>query len=267
MARIDVTAPIKTPLRTSLIFGPSGAGKTTFCATYPQVAWIGSKREGGWESITYADRDQWYDPKVAPVVFAVDEIGDMMGHLYKDIKPGVERGVFRTVCIELTFHADDAMRAMPIDEKNGWAKYANLENHVHNLDMLVKSMQGLRVVYNTLAHPEDSTKGTGGVMIPGKALAKKIPALCDLTGYLHAEDCDDHVDRVLELTAYGNYSARHRYGKKLPDRVRNPTYRKLEDLLSGKAKADSDGNVSYEEPKLVSLPNAKPLAPLGSKTK
>src|SRR5262249_26581056 len=114
----------------------------------------------------------------------------------------------------------DAMRAMPVDEKNGWAKYANLESHVHTVDGIVKNVPGLRVVYNTLAQPEDNVKGTSGVLIPGKALAKKLPAMVSLTGYLHAEDGGDGPERVLELAAYGNYSPRHRFGNRLPNRIR-----------------------------------------------
>lgn len=256
--RIDVEKPPELPFQSTLVYGASRAGKTDYCASYPQPAMLCSRREKGYVTVQFMDRARWYDPKVAPQVYAVDEITDIMGHLTKDILPQVAAGRIKTVCIELTFHADDVLRAVD-DEKNPWAKYAQLETHVHNLDRYVKKVPGARVVYNTLALPEDAAKGTSGCLIPGKALAKKLPALCDLSGYLVAEDRGDHVDRVLHLTTYGNYPAGHRYGKHLPDKVRNPCYRDLEDLLAGRAKVDEDGNVVREAPKTIGLP------PLGKK--
>ena len=261
--RIDIEKAAELPFQSCLIFGASRSGKTHFCATYPQVAMLCSRRERGYVTVEHMEHSQWYDPKVAPQVYVVDDIATMMGHLYKDIIPQIQANKLKTVCVELTFHADDAMRAMDIDEKNGWAKYANIETHIHNVDTLIKKIPGARVVYNTLALPEDSAKGTSGVLIPGKALAKKIPALCDLSGYMQQEDVGDHVDRVLHLAAFGNYSPGHRYGKKLPALVRNPTYRDLEDLLHGRATVNDDGTVVREANKLISLPAGLP--PLGKK--
>lgn len=254
--RIDVERA-DFAFQSSLVYGPSRSGKTDFCATYPQVAMLCSRREKGYVTIQNMDRSRWYDPKVAPQVYACDEIGDLMGHLYKDIIPQFQAGKLKSVGFELTFHADDVIRAID-DEKNPWAKYANLETHIHNVDKLIKKIPGARVVYNALALPDDAAKGTSGVLIPGKALAKKLPALCDLAGYLQAEDCGDHIDRVLHLATFGNYFAGHRYGRRLPRLVRNPTYRDLEDLLYGRARVDDDGVITREPAKLVSLPAGLP---------
>lgn len=248
-------------LKTNLIFGPSGAGKTYLCASFPRVAMLGSRREEGLETVEWMDPHAWYEPTVKPLLFYVSDIGEMMTTLHNKVIPLVLKGVVRTICIELTFHADDAMRTMLVDDKNGWAKYANLENHIVNVDELVKKTPGLRVVYNTLALPEESAKGTSGVLIPGKALARKIPAMCSLTGYLHVEDGDDGTERVLELSAYGNYSPRHRYNKRLPERIRwrgsACGYRDLEDLLLGRATVDDNDCVVREPPKVASLPPLK----------
>lgn len=248
-------------IKTSLIFGPSGAGKTALCASYPRVAILSSRREDGLETVRWMDPVMWYEPKVPPQTFPVENITDLMTRLHKEIIPKVMGGYIQTICIELTFYADDVMRTMPVDEKNGWAKYANLEQHVVTVDELVKKVPGLRVVYNTLAQPEDNAKSTSGVLIPGKALAKKIPAMVSLTGYLHAEEGDAGTERVLELGAYGNYSPRHRYGNRLPRRVRwrGPAccFRDLEDLLKGKVKVDDAGCVVREPTPVVSLPPLK----------
>jgi hypothetical protein len=248
-------------LKTNLVFGPSGAGKTYFCASFPRVAMIGSRREEGLETVRWMEPEAFYDRNIRPRLYPVANITEMMLCLHKEIFPLVQRGEVQTICIELTFHADDAMRTMPVDEKNGWAKYANLEQHVVNVDELVKKVPGLRVVYTTLALPEENAKGTSGVLIPGKALARKIPAMVSLTGYLHAEQGEEGTERILELTAYGNYSPRHRYGAKLPPRIRwrGPScgYRDLEDLLLGKATVNQEFCVVRETAPIKALPPLK----------
>lgn len=248
-------------LKTSLIFGASGAGKTFFCAGYPQVAMLSSRREGGLETVDWMDPAGWYNPRVKPLIFPVGDIGEMMTTLHRKVFPLVDKGAVRTICIELTFHADDAMRAMP-DTNNGWAKYANLENHIINIDEFIKRRPGVRLVYNTLNAPEDKAKETSGVLIPGKALARKIPAMVNLTGLLRAEEGDGITERVLHLTAYGNYTPRHRYGNRLPRFVRwrapSCCFRDIEDLLFGRAKTNEEGIVERVEPaKLTSLPPLK----------
>lgn len=245
-------------LKTSLIYGPSGAGKTAFCASYPRVAMISSRREGGLETVDYMDPIMFYDSKVKPLKFEVDDIGSMMFTLHTKVMPLVVKGVVRTICIELTFHADDAMRKMPASG-NGWAKYANLEEHVVKLDELIKRMPGVRLVYNTLNAPEDKAKETSGVLIPGRALARKIPAMVNLTGFLRPEEGDDVTERVLHLTAYGNYSPRHRYGNRLPRFVRwkapSCCFRDLEDLLAGRTRTNEEGLIErVEAPAVVGLP-------------
>ena len=244
--------------KTSLIFGPSGAGKTAFCASYPRVAMISSRREGGLETVDYMDPVMFYDARVKPLKFEVDDIGSMMHVLYNRVLPLVDKGVVKTICIELTFHADDAMRKMP-DSSNGWAKYANLEEHVVKLDELIKKKPGVRLVYNTLNAPEDKAKETSGVLIPGKALARKIPAMVNLTGFVRPEEGDEVTERVLHLTAYGNYSPRHRYGSRLPRFIRwkapSCCFRDLEDLLFGRARTTEEGLIErVEAPAVVGLP-------------
>lgn len=253
---IDITKTGELAFQSVLIYGASRSGKTHFCATFPQVAMICSRREKGYVTVQHMDRSKWYDQNIAPQIYVVDEIADLMGHLNRDIFPQVRAGRIKTICIELTFHADDVLRVVDVPN-NPWAKWQNLEEHVHNVDRMVKSVPGARVVYNTLAVPPDSEKGNAGVLIPGKALSKKLPALCDLAGYLRQEDAEDHTNRVLHLTAYGAYSPGHRYGDKLPPLIRNPTFRDLEDLLAGRASTDEEGRVVREAKK--ALVGLKPL--------
>lgn len=265
MAYVDIDQATKLPLKTCLLYGPSRAGKTHLCGTFPQPAILAAKREGGWETLVHMDRSKWYDPKVKPVVFTVNSIEEMMGHLNKDVIPAVTRGTLKTIVIELTFYADDGMRAMDVGN-NGYAKYEGIFEHVLLIDNLIKSVPGARAVYTALAQTEDKAKDANGVMLPGKQLAKKLPALTDLVGYMHVEEVGDRHDRVLELIPYGDYTAGHRYGSKLPHRVRDATFRHLEDLINGRAEVDSDGFVVYSTNKTISIAQGKnSLPPLSKK--
>jgi len=107
---------------------------------------------------------------------------------------------------------------------------------------------GVRLAYNSLAvDPGDAaTKSPGGLQIAGKAIARKLPAGTDMTGFLRTEDRgNNQIDRVLHMSNYGAYPAGHRYGKRLPPVVRNPTFRKLEDLLAERAYVDDNANIIY----------------------
>lgn len=260
MPRVDISQPPQTLLRTSFIYGASGAGKTDFCATYPKVAWFGSAREGGAETIRWMDRSRWYEPNVAPMIFVVSNIGELMQHLTNDVMPLVFKGVVKTIALELSFYTDDVIRASG-DDVNGWEKYGALEKHVINRDEAWKKIPGLRIVYNALADVQQDDKKPSGPLMAGRALSRKVPAMCDMIGYLATEEVGGQTDRLLHLAPYSNYPARHRYGNKLPAKVRNPTYRQLEALLNGKASCDDRGVVTMHAPAtmgaLPSLPSLK----------
>jgi len=254
------------PFSTMLVFGDSGAGKTRLVAGFPKAAWIGSLREDGWQTIASMPNYAFYD-ETPPRVFAVKSIEEAWGDIERKILPAVKQGQIKTIIAELTVHADDVMRLMDVDERNGWAKYKGLEDYVQRLDLTFKHLPGVRVVYNTLAQPEDKAVGTSGVLMPGKALARKIPAMCSVTAYMRQERTHDGVDHVLHFAAYGNYSPRHRYGDRLPEVVRWRRsehvcpFRDLEDIYYGRAQVDSDGYIvrdaivdDSKPGKLISLP-------------
>lgn len=246
MPKIDVDAALTGGfLRSSVTYGVSRVGKTVYNATFPRPAIFCSAREGGYVSVQTMDRALWYEPNMKPLLYVVSEMRETMPY-FKEVMAGVKAGRILTVVFELSFYSDDIVQSMTTaDEKNKWAKYQVLEQHIQWLDTAAKKL-GVRIAYNTLAaDPGDiATKTPGGIQVAGKALAKKLPASTDLTGYLRTDDRGAGVvDRVLHLTPYGAYPAGHRYGARLPSVVRNPTYRKLEDLFAGRAVTDADGNV------------------------
>ncbi len=245
MPKIDADAPLTDGfMRSSIVYGVSRAGKSVFNATFPRPAIFCSEREGGYKSVQTMDRSLWYERNMKPIIFAVSSMKETMPY-FKEVEADIRRGRIQTVVLELSFYSDDVVKAAPTDEKNGWAKYKLLDDHISWLDAAIKRL-GVRVAYNALAvDPGDlATKAPAGVQLAGKSLARKLPASTDLTGYLRTEDKGSgNVDRVLHLGAYGAYPAGHRYGSRLPTIVRNATYRKLEDLMAGRAHVDDEGNV------------------------
>ncbi len=249
MPKIDVDDASIDFLRSSIVYGVSRAGKTVLDATFPRPAIIASEREGGVMSVKTMDRALWYEPSVKPLIYTVSEIKETAAYI-KEIAALAKKGQVKTLVLELSFYSDDIIRALTApEEKNGWAKYKTLDDHINWLDTLSKTL-GIRIAYNALAaDPGDlASKSPGGLQLAGKAIARKLPASTDLTGYLTTEDRGNGVvDRLLHLVPYGMFPAGHRYGGRLPSIVRNPTYRKLEDLFAGRAAVEYDGSVVYGE--------------------
>lgn len=256
MTRINPDAEVN--FRTTFLYGAYRSGKTHLAATWPRPAILGSNREGGLLTVAHMNPAAWYEPGVTPQLYAVENPSEMIKHLNVDILPQVTLGKIQTIVIELSFYSDDLIRNATTGGDNTWQKYADLESHVIAQDARLKKVPGLRVVYTALAAAEDDKKKPSSVLMAGRALPRKMPALCDVVAYLHQEDKDDRTDHLLRLTAYGNFPAGHRYGNKLPRLVRNPTFRLLEAVLKGAATVDGDGNVTFPtSPALAALPPLK----------
>ncbi len=244
--KIDINDQKVPFIKTSFIEGAFRSGKTWFAGTFPRVAWLGSTREGGHVTLQFMDPSAFYEPNVPPQIYSVETKNEMLDHLHRDIVPQVKSGRIRTIALELTFYTDDIIRnANPGD--NGWEKYKMLEDHINWVDDFCKKLPPRTLIhYNTLAAAADDAKIPGGAVIAGRALAKKLPAIMNLIGYLRSKEAKEKgatPERFLHLNVYGPFAAGHRYGNRLPNVVKNPTYRKLEDLLAGRAICDGDGNV------------------------
>ena len=253
-------------LMTSMTYGVSRVGKTTLASTFPAPAIFASMREGGYRSVQTMDRAMWYDPKVKPLIFAVSNMKEAMGY-FKEVEVLIRSGRVKTIVLELSFYSDDVIKTTIT--KDSWAKYRILDDHIMWIDAAAKKL-GVRIAYNALAADasgDAAAKSPAGIQVAGKSLARKLPAATDLTAYLRTEDKgNNQIDRILHLLPYGSYPAGHRYGARLPTIVRNPTYRKLEDLILGRAHADDLGNVLPGPPAVtvVTPPSVDDLPDLGN---
>jgi hypothetical protein len=253
---------------TSLIYGGWRAGKTWLNLTYPRPAWIGSRREEGYTTYQYMDPADWYEPPTAanpagvePLAFTVQTKREMLDHVNNDIKPLIKSGRIKTLVLELSYYTNDIVNAAG-NSTNGYEKWQMLQQHIEWFDTHVKQL-GCRLAYNALAKASDDAKVPGGIVIAGQAL-QKLPAGVSLVGYLRTEErkVGSGIDRILHLQSYGPFMAGHRFGNRLPGIIRNPTYRKLEELLAGRMVVDAVGNVVTPEELAA---QAAPKAPLGGK--
>lgn len=254
--RIDLNDR-SSALHTSLFYGVYRSGKTHLCCTFPRVAWLGAEREGGFETIRWMDPAHFYERDRPPQVYAVNTPADLILHWQRDIAPQVKAGNIKTIVAELSFYGDEMIRARASEAT--WHKYVDLEAHVTWLDAEWKKIPGLRVVYNTLAATEDDPKKPSAILMPGRQLSRKLPAGCDLVGYMRQEENGGEIDRVLHLQAHGNFPAGHRYATRLPPIIRNPTFKKIEACLHGAADIDANGNVTVKAAPAVALSGLPPL--------
>jgi len=261
MPEINLSQSSGTLLRTAIVYGSFGAGKTHFVATYPRVAILGSARETGWETVRYMKPATFYEPKRPPRFFAVSNIMEVDRDINRTILPAVRNGDIQTICVELSVYSEDVIRSLKPDAgANGWMPYRTLEEHITELDALTKQIPGLRIIYTALAAEAKNEKHPAGLLLAGRALEKRLPALLNLAGFMLAENIGGETIRTLYLRPYEGFPARHRYGDRLPDVIRNPTFRKLEGLLKGDLVADALGNVTeVERPKLAAVAGLPPL--------
>lgn len=270
MPRIDANAPADSNfLPSSMTFGVSRVGKTAFNASFPRPAFFCSEREGGFKTIQTMDRSLWYEANMPPLIYGISSMKEFLPY-FNEVRQHIQTGRVKTIVLELSFYSDDVIRSSP-KSNNGWAPYKLLEDHIIWLDAQVKQIaktKPVRLAYNALAAPPDKAD-KGGIIIAGKALAGKLPAATDFLAYLTTEERNKKIERTLHLQPYGVYPAGHRYGPRLPAFVREPTFRKLEDLVAGRAKIDADGNVFYGDgpvtlPPLLSESDLPPLDSLGA---
>ena len=236
LIEIGIDPPGTPIVRSFLVVGETGAGKTVLVASFPRVYWIGSEREDGAEAIKYMDRALWYERDRPPIARAVKTIADVDACL-KEAVMLVEKGVVRTIALELSCYSDDVVRSSEGDARS---KYGTLEQHMTVLDSRLKAIPSTIVAYNAL--PDRRNPEVTLPLIAGRALGPRLPAVVSAYVYLRTESVGERLDRVLHLAPYGTVTCRHRYGSRLPAVLRNPTYRIIEDVIAGRLVVDSVGN-------------------------
>lgn len=142
---------------------------TTWAASFPRPVFFSDVSEGGWDSIANMDDNQLFEPGVKPLVWGIEEMGDMVTARTK-VAPLIASGRIKTIVVDsLSFYSDLFLNFLVglQTKKDMRSAYGDLGNHLR--DLRVKTHQlGVNVVWLCLAqHPSDDVP-IGRPMIPGQ---------------------------------------------------------------------------------------------------
>jgi hypothetical protein len=170
MREINLDQPADVlPRNTFLTYGNSRTGKTTWAASFPRPVFFSDVSEGGWDSIANMEDDQLFEPGVKPLVWGIEEMGDMAAARAKAL-PLIASGRIQTIVIDsLSFYSDLFLNFLVglQTKKDMRSAYGDLGNHLRDLRVKTHSL-GVNVVWLCLAqHPSDDVP-IGRPMIPGQ---------------------------------------------------------------------------------------------------
>lgn len=185
MREIDVTAPTQLRYIRALVLGAIKSGKTHFAATCPKPLFISDAAEGGYETIRAMDPAYWWDEKVKPEVWAIENaFADIPGMLLR-LEAMKADGTFpyQTVVIDpISIYADRVIAELeerlisaalksgkPADKR---AMYGDLLTHLRSILLRFHALPA-NIIW--LCHTKD-----GGAAIAGQT-ADKLPAYMDFT--------------------------------------------------------------------------------------
>lgn len=177
MREINLNAPAPQQYIRALVLGTIKSGKTHFAATCPKPLFISDVAEGGYETIRTMDRSLWWDEKVEPVVWAIENI-------FQDVNPMLTRletlkaantFPFQTVVIDpISLYADrylsERLTILASSSKGGVDTrqlYGDLANHLRATVLRIHALP-CHVLW--LCHVKE-----GGANIAGST-AEKLPA-------------------------------------------------------------------------------------------
>jgi hypothetical protein len=213
------------PVNTFLIYGDSRSGKTTLAASFPRPLFLADASEGGWDSIANMTDDQYFEPTVKPLVWAIEKMNDMAEARAKAL-PLIQAGRVKTIVIDsISFYADLYLNYLIAlqTKRDTRAAYGDLGLHLRDLRVQLHGL-GCNVVWLALARSPEPDDPMGRPMIPGQQ-ADKLMAGCHYIMYArHYQERKNGVlaPSVYELRTqrYAGFAAGNRLGafaNDLPD--------------------------------------------------
>jgi hypothetical protein len=279
MKLINTDAPTeenaKAPRHTFCAYGPTGAGKTTFAASFPRPVFLSETTESGYESLRGLSDDYLFEPGVRPIVLGIEKMNDMA--IAREIlAPFIASGMVQTIVKDsLTFYADLYLNYLfEIHAASAGANlkaYGALGQHLRDLRVKWHSM-GCNVLSLCLAQDPDEDRPNGLPSIPGKE-ANKYGASCDFLLYMRSErfkQGQTFVDNFeLHTKPFGKYVARARRAigmSELPSPLVNQTYASFIEHLGYSAEATRAALPLYKDPtqdimRAIAARVATPAAP------
>lgn len=169
----------------AMVCGLPSAGKTFMAATSPKPLFISDASEGGYKTMFQMDPALWWDPAVAPDIWAIESMKDVVPLLTRLEKMAVEgKFPYRTIVFDpLSTYVDRVLAEfMQADPKgNNLRFYGDSANH---LRVLVLRFHALPAHVLWLCHVKADGTEINGPAIGGQ-MANKFPAFCDFKWMCH----------------------------------------------------------------------------------
>lgn len=218
MRVVDITNKSAANRITALSYGQSRAGKSRWAATWPRPLFLSDATESGWETVRSMNRNAWFEPDRAPIVWAIETASDMRQAI-RDAKPLIQQGEVLTVVIDsLTFYADLFFNFLDsagrVDQRQ---LYQKLGQHLKTIREEVHLL-GCNVVWLALEKPPGEDTPVGGPMLSGSN-AQKFAAGCDYVFYHRSFQVTPTAPAQWEIRTkrYQNYQAGGRDEGRLTD--------------------------------------------------
>lgn len=267
MKFINLDAPPET--LSAFVYGLTRSGKTHLAASFPRPVFLSSLNENGFTTISYMDRNRWFEPTVKPVVWGIEGAKDMNEALSK-LESGMIKQFQTIVWDSMGYYIDpflvDAMsrsRAERVRTNKGVdadtrAVYGELDVHLNYLASRIFALPVNKVI---LAHesPPTADEPVGGPMIPGKNKFK-FAGRCDLVARAIrvGDPANPEVAPEYGLeTAHAKHGIGGRFGTRLPRLIKDPSYKLLMEYITGARQNEDLIEATPEEEPVAETPTVK----------
>jgi hypothetical protein len=181
----------------AMVAGLSGSGKTSFAASTPRPCFIADVNEGGYKTLGSMDPALWWDPKISPVVRAIEKYTDMSEEIARLEGLAAKKTFpYETLIIDpLTVYVDRFLSELMAADlyKDNRKYYGDLAAHIQ---ALVRRVHALPCHVLWLCHVKHDGSEVNGPHIGGQ-MAEKFPAYCDfkwLTNVVTAPNQPPHYE-------------------------------------------------------------------------
>jgi len=218
MREIDLVADEnKLPINTFLIYGALRTGKTTFLASFPRPLILSDSTEKGWESLIDIPDEHLFEPGVKPIVWAIENTGDIKTQAIPRLKQLIASGRVLTIGIDsATFYAELALATImgAMTKADNRRAYGDLGAHMRQVRVDLHSL-GVNVVWLALVQDPSEDEPLGKPLIAGRA-KDQIAGACDYIWYSRVNGTKFEV----RTKRYASYLVGHRRG--MSDRAMPP---------------------------------------------
>lgn len=205
--QIKNTQEINEPWTRWFLYGPTGSGKTTAAATFPDPLFIVPANEKSVVSLLGRDIDY-------VEVHSRKDMGEVLAFLrdkYAAMTAGDESAFpWQTIVIESLSHycellvEDISKKGQTKMDQQAWGL---LSSHLRTVHSTLSDMD-VHVVYTSLEQVDDA--GVGRPLMTGKN-AIMVPSACDVIGFCEAVPGGKRPTYRVHFQQFGRYPARSRF--------------------------------------------------------